>query len=109
MSSMPVQIAAEAAVWRTAGEGCGLYLAFAGPQMRLPWQVLDDLIRCMPLFPVALVSSNFTACPEGHYEPGDGSVGAILRFRMLDGDRRLVYRIVRSDRPTMTYECAWPD
>ncbi len=99
--------AAEWPLWRT-DEGRGLYLVEAGPQMRLTWQMLEDLIYSMPLFPVALVSTDFTLCPKGHYEPGDEAVGAILRFR-LDGDRQLVYRIERFDLTTMTYECMWPD
>lgn len=97
-----------AAEWTVRTDGTGLLLADAGPRMRLPWQVLDDLIRCMPLLPVVLVSADLTACPEVRYEPGDGAVGAVLRFAVNDG-RRLVYRIVRSDFARMAYECAWPD
>jgi hypothetical protein len=70
--------------------------------------MLDDLIHCMPLFPVALVSTNFEDCPKGHYEPGPGSVGAILRFQLDDG-RRLVYRIVQADCVQRHYEACWPD
>lgn len=95
-------------MWHTGPEGRGLHLADAGPRISLSWQMLDDLVRCMPLFPVALVSSNFSSCPEGHYEPGAGSVGAVLRFRLDDG-RQLVYRIVRSDYATRSYEARWPD
>lgn len=94
--------------WRTRADGSGLLLADAGPKMRLPREMLDDLIQCMPLFPVALVSADFAACPEGRYEPGDGVVGAILRFVLTDG-RRLVYRIIRFDLPMLAYECEWPD
>lgn len=97
-----------APVWATRADGSGLLLTAAGPRMWLSWRMLDDLIHCMPLFPVALVSTDFTACPEGHYEPGDGAVGAVLRFALADGGR-LVYRIVRSDFARMAYECAWPD
>jgi hypothetical protein len=98
----------DGATWVTRADGSGLLLTDAGPRLRLAWQVLDDLIRCMPLFPVALVSTDFTACPEGHYEQGDGAVGAVLRFELTDG-RRVVYRIVRSDFAMTAYECTWPD
>jgi hypothetical protein len=76
--------------------------------MALDCRGLKAVCRGMPLFPVALVSTDFSGCPEGHYEPGGGSVGAILRFRLDDG-RRLVYRIVRSDLIQQGYEARWPD
>jgi hypothetical protein len=76
--------------------------------MWLGCETLDDLIHCMPLFPVALVSTDFTGCPQGHYEPYGGAVGAVLRFRLASG-RQLVYRIKRFDLPSLAYECTWPD
>jgi len=94
-------------LWRSDG-GHGLYLVDAGPRIWLGQDMLQDLLDCMPFFPVALVSTDFTACPEGHYEPGPGSVGAILRFSMDDG-RRLVYRIMRFDLMRLSYELEWPD
>jgi hypothetical protein len=97
-----------AAEWVTRADGSGFLLADAGPRMWLPWQILDDLVKCMPLFPVVLVSADFAGCPAGRYEPEDGAVGAVLRFAVTDG-RQLVYRIVRSDFARMAYECAWPD
>lgn len=96
------------ATWTGRADGTGFLLAGAGPLIWLDWQILDDLITCMPLFPVALVSASFRDCPGGHYEKGDGAVGAVLRFAMADG-RRVVYRVVRSDFARMAYECAWPD
>jgi len=93
--------------WQTDNEGNGLYLAERIPRIWISCDLLDDLIKCMPLFPVALVSTDFTSCPEGHYEPGPGSVGAILRFDM-DGCR-LVYRIIRFDVVRLAYEACWPD
>lgn len=96
------------ATWTSRADGAGFLLDGAGPLIWLDWQILDDLITCMPLFPVVLVSTDFTACPEGHYEPGDGAVGAVLRFALTDG-RNLVYRIERFDFARLAYECAWPD
>jgi hypothetical protein len=95
-------------LWRTGNEGRGLYLAEAGPRIRLSHDILQDLLDSMPLFPVALVAADFTACPNGCYEPGQGSVGAILRFR-LDGGRRLVYRITRFSLISLEYKLCWPD
>jgi hypothetical protein len=100
--------AASEPAWRTRADGSGLLLADAGPRIWLAREMLDDLLDCMPLFPTALVSTDFSACPEGHYEPGDGAVGAVLRFALTDG-RRVVYRIERFDVPRLAYECAWPD
>jgi hypothetical protein len=100
--------AAEWPAWRTRADGSGLLLTEAGLKIWLDWRMLDDLLDCMPLFPVALVSTDFAGCPEGHYEQGDGAVGAVLRFALTDG-RRLVYRIERFDVPRLAYECAWPD
>lgn len=94
--------------WGVRADGAGLFLLDAGPRMWLSWQMLEDLIQCMPLFPTALVSADFTACPEGHYEPGDGAVGAVLRFSLAAGGR-LVYRVARFELPMMAYECTWPD
>jgi hypothetical protein len=96
------------ATWAPRADGTGFLLAAAGPRMWLDWQILDDLVTCMPPFPVALVSTDFTACPEGHYEQGDGAVGAVLRFALTDG-RQLASRIERFDVPRLAYECAWPD
>jgi hypothetical protein len=100
--------AAEWPRWEARADGSGLLLADAPPRIWLDWRMLDDLIDCMPLFPTALVSTDFTACPEGHYEPGDGAVGAVLRFKLTDG-RQLVYRIEQFSVPRLAYECAWPD
>jgi hypothetical protein len=94
-------------LWRTDENGQGMYLAEAQPRIWLDEDMLQDLIECMPLFPVALVSTNFERCPEGHYVPGAGSVGAILRFDTDDG--RFVYRITRYDLERRAYECTWPD
>lgn len=80
----------------------------AGPQIWLGVDMLQHMLDSMPLFPVALVSTDFTACPEGHYEPGPGAVGAIVRFDLDDG-RRLVYRIVSFDIRRGSYELVWPD
>jgi hypothetical protein len=95
-------------LWRTREDGSGFLLVEAGPRIWISEDLLRDLIHCMPLFPVALVSTSFTACPQGHYEPGPGSVGAVLRFKLDDG-RRLVYRIVRYDLMRDAYEACWPD
>jgi hypothetical protein len=105
--SEPVTRDPEWPLWRTGGAH-GLRLAEAGPRIWISEDLLRDLLECMPLFPVALVSTDFSRCPEGHYEPGEGSVGAILRFKMDDG-RRLVYRIVRFDLMRQAYEARWPD
>ena len=94
-------------LWSTNRER-GLRLEQAGPRIWLDEDLLQDLIECMPLFPNALVSTDFTGCPKGHYEPGDSSVGAVLRFNMADGTRR-VYRIIRYDLMRRSYEARWPD
>jgi hypothetical protein len=103
-----MNIAAGEPSWITRADGSGLLLADAGPRIWLACEMLDDLIQCMPLFPTALVSTDFSACPEGHYEREDGAVGAVLRFELTDG-RHLVYRIERFDFARLAYECVWPD
>lgn len=88
--------------------GLGVLAGAAPPWFWLGEDMLRDLIERMPLFPAALVSTDFTGCPEGHYEPGDGSVGAVLRFNLATGERA-VYCIVRYDSTRRRYECRWPD
>lgn len=95
-------------LWRTGEDGHGLYLVQAGPLIWLGYDMLQDLLDAMPLFPVALVAADFTGCPRSHYVPGPGSTGAILVFR-LDGGRRLVYRIAGFSWPRLSYELRWPD
>jgi hypothetical protein len=94
-------------LWRT-DSGYGLYLVSAGPRIWLGAEMLQHMLDSMPLFPVALVSTDFTACPEGHYEWGPGAVGAVVKFSLDDG-RRLVYRIASFDICRNSYELVWPD
>jgi hypothetical protein len=95
-------------LWTTGQDGRGLHLVEAGPRIWIGQEMLDDLLWCMPRFPVALEGADFSACPAGCYRPAEGAVGTILRFRLTDG-RRAVYRIVRFDFPRDSYEAQWTE